>query len=285
MPELKPTERYVAELTRIEGRMVRDGQQVWRSVRPQLLEAIVDGKRTPAFLPVVIGQLLASSGQQITAQLADRAATVGEAVARLVEAQTGQAPSGVSQDVPINVTAWQAATLGQMLAELSRLQASDADIAEIQTRLVTGDDSRSSLWDNAANSLQLSIELALWAIANGLLARIGRTVEQRDGRAYQKQAIAAIDERTTDCCLRVHGQVQPLDTPFHLNGTPRFADRVMNPPFHWRCRTASTLYLPEMEARGIPTSEMRDAARDELDARKRTGMRKEIHPAHSTSRR
>jgi hypothetical protein len=45
------------------------------------------------------------------------------------------------------------------------------------------------------------------------------------------------------------------------------------------------LWHPTFEDSGIPTSEMEGAAAAERDARKRTGKREEIHPAHATSRR
>jgi hypothetical protein len=64
---------------------------------------------------------------------------------------------------------------------------------------------------------------------------------------FQKQAVAALDSKTTDCCLHVHAQVQPFNKPFHLTGTPRFADYVDWPAFHWYCRTAGVLYLPEFD--------------------------------------
>ncbi len=100
-----------------------------------------------------------------------------------------------------------------------------------------------------------------------------------------KQAVAAIDENTTDCCLRVHGQVQSVSRPYVLTGTPRFADRMMYPAFHWNCRTSSVAYHADFE-RGarVTTADMVDAARAELRAR-RDGSREGIHPAHATSRR
>lgn len=101
---------------------------------------------------------------------------------------------------------------------------------------------------------------------------------------YLRQAVAAIDERTTECCLRVHGQVQPMDKRFHLTGKPRFAEYVMAPPFHWNCRSALALVRPEDAGDGL-TEQMQAAARAELDARERTGGRQEIHPASATSRR
>ena len=99
-----------------------------------------------------------------------------------------------------------------------------------------------------------------------------------------KQACAAIDENTTDCCLRVHGQVQPVSKPYILTGTPRFADKMMYPGFHWNCRTSSVTYHAAFE-RGarVTTADMTGAAAAELKAR-RDG-REEIHPAHATSRR
>jgi len=100
-----------------------------------------------------------------------------------------------------------------------------------------------------------------------------------------KQAVAAIDENTTDCCLRVHGQVQALGEPYRLTGTPRFADRVAFPPFHWNCRTSSVAYHADFEKGArITTAMMQKAARQELQARRNEG-RVEIHPAHATSRR
>lgn len=100
-----------------------------------------------------------------------------------------------------------------------------------------------------------------------------------------KQAIAAIDENTTECCLLVHGQIQPAGGLYELVGQPRFADRVKAPPFHWRCRTSSVAYHADFE-RGarITTQDMRNAAKAELGARE-DGSRVEIDPAHATSRR
>lgn len=80
-----------------------------------------------------------------------------------------------------------------------------------------------------------------------------------------KQAIAAIDNRTTDCCLRVHGQIQPLDKPFRLTGTPRYASKLDWSPFHLWCRTAIVLYMKEFDL-GL-TEGMRMEARHEQERR------------------
>jgi hypothetical protein len=114
-----------------------------------------------------------------------------------------------------------------------------------------------------------------------------RTSLQRAGAQdeFMRQAVAAIDERTTDCCLRVHGQVVAVEEKFRLTGTPRYADELAAPPFHDHCRS-STALVRRSEADDDLSQQMRTAARDELRARGPAGdNRQEIHPAHATSRR
>ena len=94
--------------------------------------------------------------------------------------------------------------------------------------------------------------------------------------AFQKQAIAALDARTTDCCLRVHGQIVGLNAKFHLTGTPRFADNLDWTPFHWKCRTSVVLYLEQFDA-GL-TDRMRKGARYVLSQRQ-LGKTPDQHPA------
>lgn len=108
--------------------------------------------------------------------------------------------------------------------------------------------------------------------------------EQIQENIFYKQAIAAIDEVTTECCLIVHGQFQPINNDFSLIGSPRFADFINNPPFHWNCRTATALVHASERYDGL-TQEMLQAAARELKARGDTGYRVEIHPAHATSSR
>lgn len=83
---------------------------------------------------------------------------------------------------------------------------------------------------------------------------------------FMREAIAAIDERTTDCCLRVHGQVVGLEEDFSLIGTPRFANKLHDPPFHWYCRTSQTLVRAE-DANDELSQQMRKAAKAEIRAR------------------
>jgi hypothetical protein len=93
---------------------------------------------------------------------------------------------------------------------------------------------------------------------------------------YQKVAVAVLDERTTDCCLKVHGQVVPFRDKFHLTGTPRFADHMSWPAFHWYCRTSIAVYQSGFDD-GI-TKKMTDEAAVILAAR---GAGKKANPATS----
>lgn len=170
----------------------------------------------------------------------------------------------------------------------ARLRMAGADDAAILARLVseTVGDGRVSLWRSSGNEAQLEETRDVWTYASGLIAAYLATMNQLvTATEYKKQAIATIDERTTDCCLRVHGQIQPLDKPFKLTGTPRFSDRVPDPPFHWYCRTTEVLYNEKFEEFGISTAQIRDAANAEIEARDRTGTREEIYPSHATARR
>jgi len=63
----------------------------------------------------------------------------------------------------------------------------------------------------------------------------------------EKQAIAVMDNRVTDCCLRVHGQHIAYKKDFTLTGVPRFADKLFWSPFHWYCRTSITLFDPAFD--------------------------------------
>ena len=134
---------------------------------------------------------------------------------------------------------------------------------------------------------QVIAQGAFWvaALAAGAWAWQAQQDRRRTGTRWMHQAVAAIDERTTDCCLRVHGQTQPLDKPFQLTGDPRYADELDSPPFHWYCRTSQAM-VPAEYAEDEMTAQMTDAAKAELKARGPEGKdRVEIHPSHARSRR
>jgi len=189
----------------------------------------------------------------------------------------------VLEETPVWLGAYYAALIG----ELNRLQNSDEEEAAAVNRLLSTKitDGRASTWRKAKNNGELQSGLDLWSVAAGLMGMYFVTGQETSGTPWSRQVIAAIDENTTDCCLRAHGQIQPVGKPFQLFGTPRFADRMMHTPFHWRCRTSIALYHEAMEGIGVTTPQMREAARAEINARAKTGFRVEIHPADSTSGR
>jgi len=167
----------------------------------------------------------------------------------------------------------------------------DSQVTQIRAQLLSGIGDESLILGDEDRDGMLTPRpvvgtAATWVSALTMLAwtsSIERaTHSTRD--AYRRQAVAVIDERTTDCCLRVNGQVVGLNEDFHLTGTPRFADHLRNPPFHWYCRTSVALVRVE-DMDDALTREMREAGRAELRARGQTGRRVEIHPAHARSRR
>lgn len=174
----------------------------------------------------------------------------------------------------------------------------DAQVAQVIATYATsgdlvrivGDDSRVGLLSpspvvrsGAGWLTQVAAAAWLWSVSLAL-DRMPPVNGAPARSAYVRQAVAAIDERTTDCCLRVHGQVAELDGDFRLDGTPRYADRMRNPPFHDFCRTATCLVRRD-EAGDQITDNMVSAARREIAARAPDDNRQRISPAHATSGR
>lgn len=233
-----------------------------------------------------------------------------EAIPKAVELgqSSAQAQLRAYQQAGVNATAaaetpdnmalfagWNAAVDGQVAA----IQAMVLTEAEVELILGSGD--RLGMMQSAPVQREGGRWLA-YAVAMALLAwLIGRDGDQGVARElvtgrygadgaplppeppFQRQAVAAIDERTTDCCLRVHGQIVGLKEKFKLTGTPRFADRMRDPPFHWYCRSSVVLYREDFDDQGL-SAEMREAADAELKAREERD-RAEIHPAHGRSKR
>jgi hypothetical protein len=164
-----------------------------------------------------------------------------ELAQRLIAAQTGQPAPDVERP-QLSYEAWRLSATGIFTNEVLRLQAAGADEAAMRARLLTGKDGRSSAWELARNSLAAAVVLLIWSNGNGTVIRLARAAGNRDGIEYQKQAIAALDARTTPICRAVNRQIQPLDQPFQTIVGPQ-----QNPPFHHYCRTAVVLYHPSFE--------------------------------------
>lgn len=117
-------------------------------------------------------------------------------------------------------------------------------------------------------------EGARWLATAAGLAFIGalQPAMQASGRAWGKQAIAAIDAVTTDCCLGVHGQVVPEKKQFHTTGTPAWADYQDWSPFHWNCRTSVGM-VPMDEADDDLTAMLLEQSAGEQEKRRDARLR------------
>lgn len=117
-------------------------------------------------------------------------------------------------------------------------------------------------------------EGARWLTTAAVLALIGalKPAMQGTGRAWGKQAIAAIDDRTTACCLGVHGQIVPEDKLFHTTGPPAWADYQDWSPFHWNCRTSVGM-VPMDEADDDLTAMLLEQAAGEQEKRRAARLR------------
>ncbi len=162
------------------------------------------------------------------------------------------------------------AVVAQLDAQEQTLQAMLS--SGIDTTLMTGDESRQGVLKPG----EVVTGAAYWIAALVWDAFSWWSSYNQSGYDFQKQSIAALDGRTTDCCLRAHGQIVPLKDKFSLTGTPRFADALDWTPFHWRCRTSIVLYLSQFDD-GL-TEKMRAGAAWILDQRQH-GKNPDQNPA------
>jgi hypothetical protein len=165
------------------------------------------------------------------------------------------APIRIAEDLDAWEKRWEA-----QLAWVELQARNDAEPSEI-----VGDRSRvGSL--SAAPILGLGALLLTGAAVRGWRSKVQATRGPKP-LYWWKQAVATIDHRTTNCCLGVHGQAQPLQKPFATHGAPHFAEKQNWAPFHFLCRTVVTLLL-EAEAHDAHTEALRAEARQERAYRK-----------------
>jgi len=119
---------------------------------------------------------------------------------------------------------------------------------------ITGGKSRSGILDPLpiiGATLFFSTRLASVLYSNSMAQSVGR-------EGFERQAVAVIDNATTETCLNVHGEFADEDG-FHLFGTPRDADVMWEPPFHKGCRTSVAVIAKKYVQEEV-TREMREAA-------------------------
>lgn len=77
--------------------------------------------------------------------------------------------------------------------------------------------------------------LAAQAYENGA-AKIAAQLEAQ-GVTLGRIAVLGTNRDHTETCLNVSGQIVGMTENFKLTGTPKYADEMFAPPFHWHCYT------------------------------------------------
>lgn len=171
-------------------------------------------------------------------------------------------------------------TIGPALAQVPGLIAAQRAtiIAAMRESLAAGDRVRdiaqslfgksAGIFRNGMTSAELMTRRAVIQANNNSKSLYYEQAQRQYLPTLQKQIVATIGPRTTQTCLRAHGQIKPLDEPFDISGEPSFGRRQMHPPFHWNCRTTVAPYLAQLETTStLKTSDMRQAAQQELQRR------------------
>ena len=209
-------------------------------------------KRQPPFLEMEVREVLKTL--EFTLQ-----GTAGRGLTEAVQIASEYSEAQMLAYRKVGITAPRA-----LLADVDALGRAWMSAVQGQTRNVAtmaAAGAEGGMVEAALNPAQLQREAAK-LLAMG--ASVPWTEEEED---FQRQAIACIDGRTTDCCLAVAGQIVKMDEPFKLTADPRpFGDAMMEVPFHWNCRTSVVLYRPEYDD-GV-TEEIREQARGEKGRRK-----------------
>lgn len=133
------------------------------------------------------------------------------------------------------------------LASLSRQRAYGFGLiySEAEDPQLVGDDTHPGILNPSVTVRDvdhISADLAGLTLSEIMLSSL--TLAGRGAPEMVKMAVAVIDLRTTETCRNVHGQVQPMDGLFDLDGwSPAFADQMTGPPFHHFCRTGVAFLL------------------------------------------
>lgn len=135
----------------------------------------------------------------------------------------------------------------------SVMAAVDNQITSVKSAVAIGMDEATILGN--ANQVGLltpapvTREADRWIVALAVITYAGliRSSLRATGAAsdFVRQAVAVLDQKTTNTCLQVHGQVTGMGEAFKLEGEPRFANEMDEPPFHYNCRTGVVIVKVE----------------------------------------
>lgn len=236
-------------LSQIDARMKQLEQQVnlqLRGIVTSSTEAGIDQIRQElALLPASIRDNFTGTFDQINNRMVERFLYPAEDGVRLATSSTALA---LRRELAVGVVQ------GEAFPTLVR---------RLMAATPTGEGQ--AVWRNGELSAERMVRRTVITAENGAkVEAIGEVAAQIP--QARKQVIAAIGKNTTDCCIRVHGQIQPVSEPFELVGEPRFADRMMYPAFHFNCRSSVALYHPAFEE-SSPTATMQADAKAEQQRR------------------
>lgn len=293
-------ERHLSAVERSEARAVRRVAAAYRRARQELIGRLIEqwpgqvatpeqatqALRSMALVQQIDGRLLELE-QEMGIILRDVVTSAGEQALEQINRELALLPAGIR---PANIqsfalintrmveqflpAALDSARLGtrtmslQLSRELQMGVIQGESFPDLVRRLMaaTPTGTTPAVWRRGEVSAELATRRTVITAENAAkqeaIAQARQTVPD-----VQKQAIAAMGPTTTDCCLRVHGQIQPVGEPFQLTGTPRFADAMMYPSFHWNCRTSIAMYHPAFEQGNATTARMRARAQAELRKR------------------
>lgn len=293
-------DRHLSAIERSEARAVRRVAAAYRRARAELVTQLIDQWPGQVATPEQAAQALRSMAlvQQIDGRLLELEQEIGIILRDVVSAGSEQALAQIERELallpaairPANIpsfamlhtrmieqflpVALDGAQLGtralslQLSRELQMGVIQGQSFPDLVRRLMAATPSGTTpaVWARGEVSATLATRRAVITAENGAKqAALGEV--QAAIPEVRKQAVAAMGPTTTETCLRVHGQIQPVGEPFQLSGTPRFADAMQYPAFHWNCRTAVAMWHPSFEQGNATTENMRARAAAELRKR------------------
>ena len=239
--------KSVKQLKKLADRMRGQNSAIHRAYRT-VLRALAGNTDNAAIVTDALTTLEAST-RAAAAIYYDDALAVGMAQAQRDLAIYGLgAPDNID---PNSAGLAIASTIGLLGSQMN--QAMSIAQLGLGEELIIGDSSRRGIIQPAP----ILTEMAFWLTSLSVLSYEQGTKRKMPG--FVRQAVAQIDQHTTQTCLNVHGQIVGLKEDFHLTGTPKYASNMHDPPFHRNCRTAVATIRKDLIDPEV-TGDMRDDA-------------------------
>lgn len=277
MPELAHVNRFQRGLQRIERDYTSAALAEYRALRGELLDLMARlGPGSPTLAIAFTQRLQAFKArlQAIIQQFTNALSSVSRLMVNdsldlisefeelppfgALEIETAQQRLAILASLSNHIADFVDTIDAQMRIALADIEANNEGEAEAVRRLLAArlTNDGASVYRLGATALETSGQRLIWQTGTALTGAYVTATRLR----ILKQAVATINNRTTDTCLRVHGQTQLIGTPFELTGRPRFSRQQQHPPFHWNCRTVERFISRRMNE---DTGEFRDEARRE----------------------